>query len=233
MDTKEFFNGLEIEETDKDKAEAYIKSKGLFAHMQIKNKMLAWSSDKAIKYSQIASYYRYDKRIRIILYKYIAYLEEYYRAILLDNFSDSTEQNFWINEIKTKIDQGKQLNVILEDLGFRELLKQLKSMPNDIKSNCNNFDKVRLKENLYALKELRNAVMHNKFLLMYRGFSMCYFAKGRKGSTLRDNILNLVNFLPEDVGKNCIKDINACKENRNTEKDTEWDLPEQAIVVIE
>lgn len=62
---------------------------------------------------------------------------------------------------------------------------------------------------------------------------MCYFAKGRKGSTLRDNILNLVNFLPEDVGVNCIKDINACKENRNTEKDTEWDLPEQAIVVIE
>lgn len=231
MDTKEFFNGLEIEETDKDKAEAYIKSKGLFAHMQIKNKLLAWSN-KAIKYSQIASYYRYDKRIRIILYKYIAYLEEYYRAILLDKFSDSTEQNFWIKIIADKINSGIRLDIILENLGFRSLLNQIKLLPDNLKEYSFNSNKP-IRKNIDALIELRNAVMHNKFLLMYRGFSMCYFAKGRKGSTLRDNILNLVNFLPEDVGVNCIKDINACKENRNTEKDTEWDLPEQALVVIE
>ena len=105
-------------------------------------------------------------------------------------------------------------------------------MPDNLKEYSFNSNKP-IRKNIDALIELRNAVMHNKFLLMYRGFEMCYFAKGRKGSTLRDNILNLVNFLPEDVGKNCIKDINACKENRNTEKDTEWDLPEQAIVVIE
>ena len=200
--------------------------------MQIKNKLLAWSSDKAIKYSQIASYYRYDKRIRIILYKYIAYLEEYYRAILLDNFSDSTEQNFWIKIIADKINSGIRLDIILENLGFRSLLNQIKLLPDNLKEYSFNSNKP-IRKNIDALIELRNAVMHNKFLLMYRGFSMCYFAKGRKGSTLRDNILNLVNFLPEDVGKNCIKDINACKENRNTEKDTEWDLPEQAIVVIE
>lgn len=232
MDTKEFFNGLEIEETDKHKAEAYIKSKGLFAHMQIKNKMLAWSSDKAIKYSQIASYYRYDKRIRIILYKYIAYLEEYYRALLLDNFCDDLQQDFWIKIIADKINSGVRLDIILENLGFRSLLNQIKLLPDNLKEYSFNSNKP-IRKNIDALIELRNAVMHNKFLLMYRGFSMCYFAKGRKGSTLRDNILNLVNFLPEDVGVNCIKDINACKENRNTEKDTEWDLPEQAIVVIE
>lgn len=232
MDTKDFFEGLEIEEKDKHKAEAYIKSKGLFAHMQIKNKMLAWSSDKTIKYSQIASYYRYDKRIRIILYKYIAYLEEYYRAILLDNFSDSTEQNFWIKIIADKINSGIRLDIILENLGFRSLLNQIKLLPDNLKEYSFNYNKP-IRKNIDALIELRNAVMHNKFLLMYRGFEMCYFAKGRKGSTLRDNILNLVNFLPEDVGVNCIKDINACKENRNTEKDTEWDLPGQALVVIE
>lgn len=231
MDTKEFFNGLEIEEKDKHKAEIYIKSKGLFAHMQIKNKLLAWSN-KAIKYSQIASFYRYDKRIRIVLYKYIAYLEEYYRAILLDNFSDSTEQNFWIKIIADKINSGIRLDIILENLGFRSLLNQIKLLPDNLKEYSFNYNKP-IRKNIDALIELRNAVMHNKFLLMYRGFEMCYFAKGRKGSTLRDNILNLVNFLPEDVGVNCIKDINACKENRNTEKDTEWDLPEQAIVVIE
>lgn len=232
MDTKEFFNGLEIEETDKDKAEAYIKSKGLFAHMQIKNKMLAWSSEKAIKYSQIASYYRYDKRIRIILYKYIAYLEEYYRALLLDNFCDDLQQDFWIKIIADKINSGVRLDIILENLGFRSLLNQIKLLPDNLKEYNFNYNKP-IRKNIDALIELRNAVMHNKFLLMYRGYEMCYFAKDRKGSTLRDNILNLVNFLPKEVGENCIKDINACKEDRNTEKDTEWDLPEQALVVIE
>lgn len=159
-------------------------------------------------------------------------MEEYYRALLLDNFCDDLQQDFWIKIIADKINSGVRLDIILENLGFRSLLNQIKLLPDNLKEYSFNSNKP-IRKNIDALIELRNAVMHNKFLLMYRGFSMCYFAKGRKGSTLRDNILNLVNFLPEDVGVNCIKDINACKENRNTEKDTEWDLPEQAIVVIE
>lgn len=232
MDIKQFFENLEIEEKDRDNALKYIKAKGLFFHMQIKNKLIAWTADKNIKYSAIASYYRYDKRIRMVLYKYIAYLEEYYRALILDTCIDNPCQNFWISGIKECLDKGIKLNIILENLGFSELMNQMTKLPDGIKQKCNLSGRKRLRENIYALKELRNAVMHNKFLLMYRGFGTCYLGNGKKSASLRDNILNLVSFLPEDVGQKCLADILKCAENRNTEYDTEWDLPEQAVIIF-
>lgn len=233
MKIEQFFENLEIGEKDFVNAEKYIKAKGLFCHLQIKNKLLAWTEDDKIKYSQIATYYRYDKRIRMVLYKYIAYLEEYYRAAILDAYFDNTNQEFWINEIMNKLNKNIPLNLILENLGFNDLIEQIKKMPDEIKIECSLFERKRLRENLYALKELRNAVMHNKFLLMYRCFSVCYLSNGQKGSSLRDNIMNLISFLPENVGKKCKLDIDNCAKERNTEQDTEWDLLEQAIVSLE
>lgn len=233
MDTNEFFENLEIEDSDRERAEKYLKAKGLFFHMQIKKKLLAWTEGDTVKYAQIASFYRYDKRIRHVLYKYIAYLEEYYRATILDAYFDNTDQDFWVPEIKEKIDKKSPLNTILEDLGFKELIKQIKRMPDEIKQSCGILNRTYLAKNFYAIKELRNAVMHNKFLLMYRCFAICHFSKDKKGATLRDNIINLISFLPEEVGKKCKKDIENCAQNRNTILDTEWDLPEQAIVVFE
>ena len=233
MDNDEFFKNLDIEEKDRLKAEKYIIAKGLFFHLQIKRKLLAWTEGHQIKYSQIASYYRYDKRIRMVLYKYISYLEEYYRAAILDAYFDNTDQGFWISEIKSKLDKNEKLDSILEGLGFKELIKQMNKMPDKIKQKCDFVGRKRLRDNVFALKELRNAVMHNRFLLMYRGFAMCYLSNGKKGASLRDNILNLISFLPEDVGKKCKQDIDKCTEDKNTEQDTQWDLPEQAIVLLE
>lgn len=233
MDVNEFFDNLEIEDKDRERAEKYIISKGLFFHLQIKRKLLAWIKADSVKYSQVASYYRYDKRIRMVLYKYIAYLEEYYRVAILDAYFDNTDQNFWIPEIKSKLDKNEKLDSVLEGLGFKELIKQMKRMPDAIKQKCDFVGRKRLRENIFALKELRNAVMHNKFLLMYRGFAMCYLSNGKQGASLRDNILNLISFLPEDVGKKCKQDIDKCAEDKNTEQDTQWDLPKQAIVSLE
>ena len=231
VSTEEFFKNLVIDENDRARAERYIKAKGLFYHEQIKKKLLAWTNDNEIKYSQIASYYRYDKRIRMVLYKYIAYLEEFYRAAILDAYCENTAQKFWINEIAEKLNKEVPLNVIIENLGFKELIKQMKQMPYHIKQKCNFLEKGWFNKNVCALNDLRNAVMHNKFLLMFRGFSYCYF-NNKKGSSLRDNINNLISFLPENVGKQCEIDIANCVENRNTAYDTEWDLPPQAIVSL-
>ena len=233
MDVNEFFDNLEIEDKDRERAEKYLKAKGLFFHLQIKKKLLAWTEGNNIRYSQIASYYRYDKRIRNVLYKYIAYLEEYDRAAILDAYYDNLEQSFWIPEIKLKLDKKEKLDSILEGLGFSDLIKQMHNMPDIIKQKCYFVGRKRFKDNVFALKELRNAVMHNRFLLMYRGFAMCYLSNGKKGASLRDNILNLISFLPQDVGKKCKQDIDKCVENKNTEHETQWDLPEQAIVLLE
>lgn len=89
-------------------------------------------------------------------------------------------------------------------------------------------------ENVFALKELRNAVMHNKFLLLFKGFEICYVAgvDNDMSNNLKANILNLINFLPNGAKEKCIAEINACKEDRNNENKTKWDLTIQVIVTL-
>lgn len=228
----EFYKNLEIEEEDKPRAQKALKAKGVEKHILIKNKLLSWYSGDKIKYTQIASTYRYDKRIRKILFKYISYLEEYYRAVILDNYYNN--YNDLLKTIQREIYEFEgNLNDALEHLEFRVLLKQITSLPQEIRDLCS-LPQKRLKENIYALKELRNAVMHNKFLLLYRGFSICYVngVDNCKSTSLKANILNLISFLPKDVGEKCREEINACKDERNNFNKTRWDLPEQIIISL-
>ncbi|MCI8613130.1 MAG: hypothetical protein HFE48_05500 [Clostridia bacterium] len=233
---KEFYNNLIICDEDKIRAEKSLKSKGVEKHLLIKKRLLTWNKVDSIEYEKIASTYRYDKRIRHVLFKYISYLEEFYRAIILDNYFNRIRQKFWIEEFKNKIeDFNHNLNDALEHIDFRVLLIQCQRLPKLKRELCL-FPKSKfLKDNSFALKELRNAVMHNKFLLLYRGFEECYVngVDDGKSASLKANILNLIQFLPSEVGEQCIKDINACKEDRNKEGDTKWDLPSQVIISID
>mgnify|MGYP001625271271 CR=1 FL=1 len=81
-------------------------------------------------------------------------------------------------------------------------------------------------------KSLKN-IIRNAFDSVLRDNVQGYSGAKEKGSSLRDNILNLISFLPEDVGKKCAEDIDSCAEDKNAEQDTQWDLPEQAVVLLE
>lgn len=229
---EEFYKNLEIEDEDKPRAKNALKAKGVEKHILIKNKLLNWVIDNKVRYSQVASTYRYDKRIRKVLFKFISYLEEFYRAVILDNYYNNYD--VLIDEIKDEVHKyDGSLNEALEDLEFRLLLKQVKVLPQEVRSLCP-LPPRRIRENTFALKELRNAVMHNKFLLLYRGFAVCY-VKGvdnNKSANLKANILNLISFLPKKVGEKCRDEINACKDERDNIDKTRWDLPEQIIISI-
>ena len=69
MREQEFFKGLEIEEEDKPRAEKALWSKGIEKHILIKEYLQAWSNN-SLRYSQIATIYRYDKRIRNVRQTY-------------------------------------------------------------------------------------------------------------------------------------------------------------------
>ena len=230
-----FYQNLIISDEDKNRAAYSLKSKGVEKHILIKEKLLTWSEDSKIEYTKIASTYRYDKRIRYVLFKYISYLEEYYRAIILDNYINKVKQTIWIKELRDKLKEFENnLNDALEHLDFSSLLIQCQKLPRQQQNLCSFPKNKCLKANSIALKELRNAVMHNKFLLLYRGYEVCY-VKGvdaGKSASLKANILNLIQFLPQEVGKKCKKEINACKEDRNAENDTAWDLPSQIIITL-
>lgn len=231
-----FYNNLIIGDEDKIRAGKALKSKGIEKHILIKDKLLAWSESDSIEYTKIASTYRYDKRIRIVLFKYISYLEEFYRGVILDDYIQSTEQVFWLKKVQANLKKyDDNLNEALEHIDFSSLLMQCLKLPEEIKNKCSFPSSKYLRKNLFALKELRNAVMHNKFLLLYRGFEECYVngVDAGKSASLKANILNLIQFLPSEVGKKCVKEINACKENRNKSNDTEWDLPSQIVISMD
>lgn len=231
-----FYKNLIISDEDKIRAEKSLKSKGVEKHILIKERLLNWSTSESIEYEKVASTYRYDKRIRYTLFKYISYLEELYRAVILDNYVVVVRQKFWIKDLREQLKAySNNLNDALEHIDFSALLIQCQRLPKEVKALCGFPNIKHLKDNSIALKELRNAVMHNKFLLLYRGFDICHVVgvDDGKSASLKANILNLIQFLPPEVGEQCVKDINACKEDRNEEDDTKWDLPSQIVITID
>lgn len=229
MRTEEFFKDLEISEEDTVRAQKAIYSKGIEKHILIKEYLLNWRSVSKIKYAEIATTYRYDKRIRNVLYKYISYLEEFFRANILDSYINRIVQIFWIPKLKSLLEKNRQnLNAALENLSFRDLLKQMIALPEEIKDKCL-FVKTHLKQNVDALVDLRNAVMHNKFLVLYKGFKFCYIDT-KKDAGLKSNIMNLVNFLLQGVRDQAIADVNVCRKKGDNIDKTEWVLPTQITI---
>lgn len=231
-----FYKNLIISEEDKIRAEKALRSKGVEKHILIKKRLLNWSMSNSIEYEKVASTYRYDKRIRYTLFKYISYLEEFYRAVILDSYILDVKQRFWIKDLRGQLKAyDNNLNDALEHIDFSSLLIQCQRLPKEVRLLCGFPNGKHLKENSIALKELRNAVMHNKFLLLYRGYDVCYVdgVDDNKSASLKANILNLIQFLPNEVNKQCAVDINACKENRNKKGDTNWNLPSQVMINID
>ena len=237
MDSRreEFYKNLIIDEEDKERAEKYLISKGVEKHIILKEKLFNWIEGDKIEYSLIASTYRYDKRLRNILFKYISYLEEFYRSVILDEYRYRIKKIQWIRDIKERLEEfNGDLNDALEHIDFSSLLIQTRMLPQRVKNKCLLPKTRNLKENSIALKELRNAVMHNKFLLLYRGYETCYIdgVDDNKSSNLKANILNLISFLPEDVAEGCIRDINAAREEKENQLGTKWNLPPAAVIKL-
>lgn len=225
MGKEDFFKSIIITEEEKKRANYYIEVKGLYVHILIRDLLLNYGIE-GVSYKEIATVYRYDKRIRKILFKYIAYLEEYFRAFILNNYKSMEKQNFWLQAV----DQNNVVESI-EKLTFKKLIEQLKNFPNNSiilpKSG-------HLVNNLSALVIFRNAVYHNRFLLLYLGFEKCYNNENNISSaSLRSNLLNLAEFLPSAVKNNFLKDVAGCKEFNDkvlTNNKVKSDLPKQVII---
>ena len=126
------------------------------------------------------------------------------------------------------------LNDVLEYTDFSSLLIQTKKLQYDGKINSAFPKMTHLKENLKALKELRNAVMHNKFLILYRGYEVCYIngVDGGKSTTLKANIMNLIRFLPVDVARKCKAEINEASNKKDNQEGTEWKLLPSTMIEL-
>lgn len=226
-----FFENVVISDNEKEHAYKFLASKGIVKHILIKNHLLVWGEKDSADYATIASTYRYDKRLRAILFKYISYLEEFYRGKLLDKYYYSVDSFEWMKEVRSCLRCfDNDLNRALEKIDFKTLILQIRKEDALCKECFPN--KKYLKSNCDALILLRNAVMHNKLLLLYKNFGKCFFDSTTGSSTLSSNIKNLINFLPNGPKEKCVEEINTCCSNRNDSTDCAWKLPSYLIVKI-
>ena len=219
-----FFSLIEIKEEEKNSAEEFIKLRGLEEHILMAKHLASYMSEGKPTYSEVATAFRYDKRIRRIVYKYIGLIEEYYRSFLCNNFSKPSELG-----IKT----NKSLYDFCCDSLFSKIVEIVWSLDDNYKSQL--FEsKVVLKKNLDALVRFRNAISHNRTLINYRDFKEVTLTNGEIGCSLLINIKNLLNLLPSPIKNSYREEINVASRTgvRKITNQVEWWLGSYLIIRI-
>ncbi len=201
MTKKELLEYFEFNsEEEKEEAEFYIAVKGIVLHTKILKYLdFNFHNGQKISWESVSGQLRQDKLLRDKLYIYLATLEEYIRAYIANKYEDDVGHSFWINgigkrnRIRNNIEAGLNLFDILEEVDFGTLIQQVKKLPEE--------DIIRLfgdkgtDQNIEAVRELRNAVSHHKFMFSHK-FLKCDI-NGVINDTLESNIKNLRQLLPE------------------------------------
>ncbi|MDD5293533.1 MAG: hypothetical protein PHW40_04390 [Candidatus Izemoplasmatales bacterium] len=218
------------DDEEEERCRLYLGLKGVSYHTVLVNYIGLDEKDK-IEYKKVKNLYVYDKRIRKILYKFLSALEEGIRGYISNNFcSDLSRIRKLSNPIYKSVIKGSSLSKELENLDFKHLLNISKRMKKkDLVELFDNID--HLKENLNAVKELRNTVSHHRMLFVYDDFQECFLNEGISGDSLIDNILNLRQLLNPFYKEFLIKEIN---DSSTDEEDPQFEpsLPLKAILKL-
>ena len=232
MTNKEFWNNIIITEEEKAKSLHYLQYRGVDEHDHVRQHLESITGRK-VSYAEIATAFRYDKRIRRILYKYIGFLEERIRAFISNKYSDSVSLTLTSSTQQQYEEQG-ELFLALSSITYGQLISQTKKLSCDDKQklfSSYNSD-TNLAKDLDATVALRNEVSHNRFLLDNKRLKKCSVGDGN--CSLWANIINLRNCLPELFRERFSMEINECaKENdANYTTQTQWQLIDALIVKI-
>ena len=236
MTYEEFWNKIIITEEEKKKSVHYLQYRGVDEHDHVRQHLESLSGEK-VSYAEIATAFRYDKRIRRVLYKYIGLLEESIRAFISNKFSDNIDRIKCSAPMKTNLNKFGTFSTALSELTFYQLITQVLMLSEkDKKEIFSNYrkpnDLSKLTKDLYAIVALRNEVSHNRFLLDNKNLKKCSVGDGN--GSLWTNIINLKNCLPEPFRIQFTTDINDCaKEGKiDYSNQTQWILIYALIVSI-
>lgn len=128
-----------IDDKEKSNFQQRVKNKGIHIYFDIISFLEKQNIE--LNYHNISSINIYDKRVRDILYSFIAFIEEYFRAKIINKYDVKA------NDIKN-----------IYELHFSEILFLAKKCEILSKSDYNSF--------LKNINLLRNDVFHNKFILI-------------------------------------------------------------------
>jgi len=219
-----FFNLVSIEEAEKSAAEAYIRLRGLHEHIAMASYLQGFLQRGKPTYKEVATAFRYDKRIRRIVYKYVGLIEEYFRAYLYNTFSS----------LQAKVEDEYAFDSsYISRILFSQLIDRVWTLDDRYKNELFGNENV-LRKNLDALVQLRNAISHNRTLITYDAFSEVTLSDGRVGNSLLLNLCNLYSLLPHEIAISFKREINTARNQGRKKRDNQvrWELPSFLIIKI-
>lgn len=234
MKNEEFWARIIISDEEKEKSTHYLRYRGVDEHEHVRQYIESLKGEK-VSYAEIATAFRYDKRIRRVLYKYIGLLEECIRAYISNKYSDKTNAFCKTSPTKNNLLKKQELSVALSELFFSQLINQAKRLNEKDKKELFPYyfeGFKQLPRDLDAVVRLRNEVSHNRFLLDFKRLKKCSVGNG--SYSLWANTINLRNCLPDPFKNQFTEDINECAKDRGVSFDnqTEWVLVERYVIKI-
>ena len=239
-----YFPGLIVKEEDREKCENYLKLKGVerysSLYFAIKDK-----TDKEIDYELLSQHYRYDVKLRRAFHKTIAFIEIAMRAAVNNAYFKQQVQlskDRWMSElsdlfgveytpeamVKKKINRlfiDRKIETIslfelLENCDMQVLNSIFLLLDSEKQKEVFDNDFEHLKENLDALRELRNCVEHHQ-LLIIKPLKKTW-ADEEWQTSLQANVNNAISLSPKNARNNLKKLLNSClvieeSENRSEE----------------
>lgn len=201
------------DDAEKERCLLYLDLKGVSYHTVLAN-YIGLDEDGTIQFKKVKNLYVYDKRIRNILYKFLSALEEGIRGFISNIYCGNISKIKKLSKsICKSVNEGSSLSKELENLDFGKLTNISYRLSKDEKKKLfGNID--HLKENLSAVRQLRNAISHHRLLFAYEDFYECYLGNGKFGESLIDNIMNLMqllnpfyrDFLKNEINQSAIDD---------------------------
>ena len=247
-----YFPDLLVKKEDREKCENYLKLKGIerysSLYFAIKDK-----TDKEIDYELLSQHYRYDVKLRRALHKIIAFTEVAMRAAICNAYPnvEFTSRN-WKNRISNimgkpfetgealrkkiswyvqKLENEGKTNITLFDLLENSDLQVLNAvflmLDEDKQREVFTNDFEHLKDNLDAMRELRNCVEHHQVLIIQKFKEV--WINGVQQSGLKANVENIINISPNIAKANLKRLINDCltidEEQKRSKENTYQLLP--------
>lgn len=204
MTPEELLNEMTYENaSQREEAKKYIALKGIVQYQRVIEFCRLYKVIPA--YKNVASLYRYDKRLRDNLYIYLATAEEFMRACLGNKFEDDDNGLIKTKQFIEKQKQYHSVSLAMEQLTFGALIKMILSNQSVFTKH---YDLGNLKINLNAVRVLRNKVSHHNFLLA-ETYAACV-VNGIRDNSLEQNIKNLQGFLPVDFRQGFAITVNNC-----------------------
>jgi hypothetical protein len=205
---------------ERERCSKYLDLKGVAYHVVLINHILrrnrAFLYEKGkIKYKVVSDIYKYDKRLRNRLYKFLSAFEEQIRGFIANSYNHGLESLKLNEEIIKNIEEGSNIAVELENLDFGELVK--------IVSKLSKKDLKRM-----FPKSDNYAISHHRILLIHKKFKACYI-DGKKKQGLANYIKNLVNLIDEFYKQFLIDSIN---DAINDKRDPTFSIPKNLIIKV-